>query len=61
MTSVRGHRTFLQIFLAPAVIGGAVAFGLASALLGDGIWDALSWIALLVPAAVVAYYWFFKI
>jgi len=29
------------------------AVGLISALLGDGIWDALSWVALTAPIAAV--------
>lgn len=45
-----------QIFLAPAVISVVIAFGLVSALLGDGIWDQASWLALAVPLAVIAYY-----
>lgn len=49
-------RTVAQIFRAPAVIAVAVAFGLISALLGDGIWDQASWIALAVPVAVMAFY-----
>jgi iron complex outermembrane receptor protein len=39
-------------------IGGVnaiTAFGLLSALLGDGIWDVLSWIALAAPVAVTAF------
>ena len=49
-------RSLAQIFLAPAAIAGVVAFGLASALLGDGIWDEASWIALATPLAIIAFY-----
>ena len=49
-------RSLAQIFLAPAAIAGIVAIGLISALLGDGIWDQASWIALAVPLAIVAFY-----
>ena len=45
-----------QIFLFPAIIALVVAFGLVSALLGDGIWDAASWIALAFPLVVVAFF-----
>ena len=31
--------------------------GLLSALLGDGIWDALSWLALVVPVALCVFHW----
>jgi hypothetical protein len=49
-------RSLAQIFLAPAVIAGIIAFGLVSALLGDGIWDQASWVALAAPLAVLAFY-----
>jgi hypothetical protein len=42
--------------LIPAILALLVAIGLVSALLGDGIWDALSWFCLLVPAVAVIYY-----
>jgi hypothetical protein len=45
-----------RIFLAPAIMALIVAGGLLSALLGDGIWDALSWVALLAPVAAIAYF-----
>ncbi|MCP3387409.1 hypothetical protein NLM27_01260 [Bradyrhizobium sp. CCGB12] len=45
-----------RIFLAPVVIAGVVAFGLISALLGDGIWDQASWIALAFPLVILAFY-----
>lgn len=41
-----------QIWGIPVVIGTLSAIGLLSALLGDGIWDALSWLALAAPVAV---------
>jgi len=44
-----------QIFLLPAIIAVIVSFGLVSALLGDGVWDAASWIALALPLCVVAF------
>jgi len=48
--------TTLQIFRAPLAVAAITAFGLLSALLGDGVWDALSWIALAVPVVVTAHY-----
>ncbi len=40
----------------PAAIIAAVTFcGLLSALLGDGIWDAVSWCALAIPLIVIAW------
>ena len=57
MTAISRHKTTMQIFLIPAIIAVVVASGLLSALLGDGVWDALSWLALLLPVLMIAYYW----
>ncbi|MCU1761788.1 hypothetical protein NTD84_18960 [Pseudomonas sp. 14P_8.1_Bac3] len=43
---------FWKVFTAPAVIGLLSAAGLFAALLGDGVWDALSWLGLGVPAGL---------
>jgi hypothetical protein len=43
-----------RTFLWPAVVGVATAIGLISALLGDGVWDVLSWLTLALPAALAA-------
>lgn len=40
-----------QIWGMPIVLAIFSAVGLLSALLGDGIWDVLSWIALAAPIA----------
>lgn len=45
-----------QVWRAPAAIGAIAAIGLASALLGDGPWDVVSWLALSVPAAAIAWH-----
>jgi hypothetical protein len=50
------RRPLTQIFLVPAIIALIVAFGLISALLGDGVWDAASWVALAFPLAVAAFF-----
>jgi hypothetical protein len=47
------RRSTAQIFLLPAMISLVVVFGLVSALLGDGVWDVLSWFALAVPAIII--------
>jgi hypothetical protein len=47
------RRSTAQIFLLPAIISLVIAFGLVSALLGDGVWDVLSWLALAVPAITI--------
>ena len=43
-----------DIFLMPLLIGIVSTAGLASALLGDGVWDTVSWITLGLPVAVAA-------
>ncbi len=50
---------FLHVFGVPALLAILSAFGLVTALLGDGVWDVLSWIALAVPVAVIVrHVWF---
>ena len=46
------RQSLTQIFSVPAVIAIVSAVGLLAALLGDGLWDAVSWLALAVPVAV---------
>ena len=40
----------------PIALGLLTAIGLLSALLGDAIWDTLSWFALAAPVAAAAWY-----
>jgi len=40
---------FWKVFSAPLAIGLVSATGLFAALLGEGVWDALSWIGLGIP------------
>jgi hypothetical protein len=47
------------VFGVPISLGLFSAVGLLSALLGDDIWDAMSWLALGVPCALMAWFWFF--
>ncbi|MDQ3200774.1 MAG: hypothetical protein M3Q94_01165 [Pseudomonadota bacterium] len=44
--------SFWKVFTAPIVIGVLSAAGLFAALLGDGAWDALSWLGLGLPAVL---------
>lgn len=46
-----------RVFGVPALLAAVSGFGLLSALIGDGPWDALSWAALAVPLAVIAWKW----
>lgn len=45
-------RSTRRIFAWPLVIGLLGALGLFAALLGDGAWDALSWLGLGLPAVL---------
>ncbi len=44
--------SFWKVFGIPLGIGLLSATGLFAALLGDGLWDSLSWIGLGVPAVI---------
>lgn len=48
------RRTLAQIFTWPLVIGVLSTVGLISALVGDGLWDGVSWLALLLPILLYA-------
>jgi hypothetical protein len=52
------HQTLRQIFVWPAIIAVLSTIGLLSALLGDDIWDGVSWIVLAIP--IVLYCRFFR-
>ena len=47
-----------DIFLVPAIIAAVSCAGLISALVGDDLWDVLSWVTLSVPVAVAIWYAF---
>jgi len=47
-------QSFRQIYGPVIVIALITLYGLLSALLGDGLWDALSWVALSIPLFVIA-------
>jgi hypothetical protein len=47
--------TATAIFAAPGIVGVVSLVGLVAALLGDGLYDAVSWLGLLIPLAVVAW------
>ncbi|HUO00836.1 MAG TPA: hypothetical protein VMU69_31960 [Bradyrhizobium sp.] len=50
------QRTLTRIFFLPAIFAAITTIGLLSALLGDGVWDALSWVTLACPIAATAYF-----
>jgi hypothetical protein len=47
-----------DIFLIPAIIAVVSCAGLVSALVGDDVWDVLSWLTLSVPVVVCGWYVF---
>lgn len=51
----RAPRSLRQIFVIPLVLGILTTVGLIAALVGDGIWDWLSWVTLGIPTVVCAY------
>ena len=50
------RQTLLQIFAWPLVIGALSTIGLVSALVGDDIWDAVSWLTLLIPIVLYGFF-----
>jgi membrane protein implicated in regulation of membrane protease activity len=54
---MRGAGTFRHVFGVPAVLAVIGGIGLMAALLGDGPWDALSWLALGTLVAVILRHW----
>lgn len=48
-------RSFRQIWSVPIALAILSAMGLTSALIGDGLWDVLSWIALGAPIGAVGW------
>ena len=55
--SRRGRLSLRQVFAAPLAIAVLSTVGLISALVGNDLWDALSWLTLAIPVAVILYYW----
>ncbi|WP_187775732.1 hypothetical protein [Luteimonas suaedae] len=53
MTGIETRR----IFAVPALLALVSSIGLVSGLLGDGVWDAVSWVALGTVVVVAARAW----
>ncbi|RZL11237.1 MAG: hypothetical protein EOO89_20520 [Pedobacter sp.] len=49
-------KTFFHIWTVPIILAIISSIGLLSALNGDSIWDALSWLALAIPLIVGGYF-----
>jgi hypothetical protein len=52
------HLPVKEIYKTPLILGLLIVAGLLFALLGDGIWDALSWCLLSIPLLIAAYFLF---
>ena len=50
------RRSLWRTFTVPIVLGVLSAVGLVAALVGDDVWDWLSWATLAIPLAVIAYF-----
>ncbi|QHV95129.1 hypothetical protein [Spirosoma endbachense] len=48
---------FWHIWTIPLLLGIISLGGLISALVGDTIWDVLSWLTLSIPLLVIARFW----
>jgi hypothetical protein len=44
-----------KVYRIPLFLSFITTVGLLSALLGDGVWDAFSWILLAIPIAILAW------
>lgn len=51
-------RNAAEIFRVPAILAVVSTVGLVSALVGDGPFDLISWITLMVPVVIIA--WAFR-
>lgn len=51
------RKSLWQIFRAPVLLGALSLIGLVGALVGDGLFDLLSWTTLGSALAVIAWYW----
>lgn len=49
------HLSPAAIFRMPAAIAAATGMGLVAALLGEGWWDAASWLGLAIPVLAIAW------
>lgn len=55
-SSKRARATWRHIFAVPIIMGLLSAIGLVAALVGDDVWDWLSWATLAIPILVLGYF-----
>ncbi|RTM11753.1 MAG: hypothetical protein EKK33_20200 [Bradyrhizobiaceae bacterium] len=51
------HRSVWDVFRWPLLVGVVCGAGLGVALVGDGLWDAISWLALSLPVILGIVCW----
>jgi hypothetical protein len=56
-SSAVAHKTVWEVFRAPVLVATITTAGLTFALFGNGLWDAISWLALAVPVLIAIFYW----
>ncbi len=54
------RRTLSRIFAVPALLAAISLVGLLSALMADGLWDGLSWVALAIVVVTIAWFAWIK-
>lgn len=54
---VLSKTTERSTYRAPAIIAVVSGVGLIFALVGDGLWDVMSWLAVGLPLAIAAWVW----
>ncbi len=57
MSDFSERSAFRHVWLWPLALAVSSTFGLASALVGDGIWDMLAWLSLAPPLIVSSLAW----
>jgi hypothetical protein len=56
MSGERRHQHWKRVWLWPIAIAVVSAAGLVTGLVGDGVWDWFSWLALGLPVAVCLWF-----
>jgi hypothetical protein len=54
----KNRSQFWTIYGAPTILAAVTCVGLLSGILGDGVWDTISWVGLGIPIAVLAWFVF---
>lgn len=52
--------SFIRVWGMPILLAVISLGGLISALVGDGVWDVVSWIGLGIPITLMVRYYYFK-